>query len=77
MSKSKELQKKLDKIKELSKIIVLHQGKQLSRETKQELDNWRGRMEFRLGQLLDEMKNREADVKIECMSEVVKLLKNV
>lgn len=77
MSKSKELQKKLDKIKELSKIIVLHRGEQLSRETKQELDNWRGRMEFRLGQLLDEMKNREADVKIECMSEVVKLLKNV
>lgn len=77
MSKEKELNKKLKKIKELSNLIVLHQGEYLGVEKRQEIDNWQARMEFRLSELLDKFKQEEADIKIDCMSEVVKILNNV
>jgi hypothetical protein len=74
MTKEEKLQKKLDELKKLSNIIVLHKGQQLTPEKRQELDNWQYKMEFRLSELLDKFKNEEADIKIAVMEKIVKLL---
>ena len=71
----KELDKKLKEIKKLSDIISLGAGKILTRELKQEIENWEARLEFRLNELVMESKLREADIKIEVYKNVVELLK--
>ena len=77
MTKQKELDKKLEEIKKLSNIIVLHKGQALTALQKQEIDNWQGKLEFRLTELLEEMKIKEAETKLECMREVVRIIQNV
>lgn len=65
---------KKEKSKKLAKVISLHLGRFLTTEQKQEVENWQMKMEFRLSQLLEETQNREQDIKIEVMEEIIKLL---
>lgn len=68
------LEEKKEKSKKLATIIGVHLGQTISKEQIQEVENWKGRMEFRLSELLDRSQNEEQDIKIECMEEIIKIL---
>lgn len=69
-----ELKKKLQRLNELSTIIQIHRGQTLTREMKQEVENWEVKLQFRLNELVMKSKIEEADIKISIYEEVVKLL---
>ena len=74
MTPSDQLKAKLEKIAELGKIIALSSERVLPTETRQEIDNEQFRLEFALRKLVDEVKEREADLKIKSMEKIVLLL---
>lgn len=69
-----EITKKQEKLKGLVSIIEIACKKPLTPQQSQDISNWEGKMEFRLGELLNECKVRELDIKIEVYEEVVKVL---
>lgn len=81
-----ELQKKLQRIKELNDAIQFHKGQLLSREQKASIQEQQDRLEFRLkqkgeefqkdiGKITQEYALQEADLKIESFEKVVNVLK--
>ena len=71
----KELDEKLAEVKKLNDVIQLSTGKVLTKELKQEIENWAIKLEFRLNELVMESKLKESDIKIEVYKNVVELLK--
>ena len=65
----KEKQKELDGIVEA---IKLHSGQALTNEQNTNIENWQGRLEFRLNELVLESKIKEIDLKISVFKEVLK-----
>lgn len=68
------LQEKRQKIKTLAAIIGLQPPVLLT--TKERVDNEQFRLEFALKTLRDEFANREADLKIMAMEQVIQIIKN-
>jgi hypothetical protein len=73
---SKTLTKKLDRVRELAKIIDLSALRTLPRAVSSEIENEQFRLQFRLQTLVEEARETEADLKIESMEKVVSLLKS-
>lgn len=69
-----ELKKKLQRLDELAKVIELHIGQTLTREKKQEMENWKDKMEFRLNSLVLVAKIKEADIKIEIYEKITDII---
>lgn len=75
MTRDKELQQKQKRLKELSVLINMMSTKLVPKTVTSEVDNLKSRLEFRLVELVEEFKIKEADAKISIFEEVVKLLK--
>lgn len=69
---NKELKQKQKELDGLLKTIKLYAGQPLTREQKQEIENWEGKLEFRLNELVLQSKLKELDIKIEVYKEVIK-----
>lgn len=70
-----DLQTKQNRITELAKTIALYSDRVLSRAEKEQTENIQLRLEFRLGELVRETKEKEADLKIESMENILAVLK--
>jgi hypothetical protein len=66
---------KLARIMELGNVINLSADRLLPIEIRAAIDEEQDRLEFRLRQLVEESKDREADLKLKSMERVVELLR--
>lgn len=76
MTKISELQKKQNRLVELTKLIELHTGQPMTHEQKQSVENETFKQEFALKNLMDEFKEREVSVKITTLENILNILKN-
>lgn len=72
---SGRLLQKLARVQELANIINLSADRILPIEDREAIDNEQFRMEFALKNLVDEVREKEADIKIKHMENVVSILK--
>jgi hypothetical protein len=75
MTSAQRLLPKLEQISNLGKIISLSADRLLPAQVRQDVENEQFRLEFALRTLVEEVREREADLKIKHMSKVVELLK--
>lgn len=72
----KRIDDKLAKVRQLADVISMGANAFLSKETKMNIENEQFKMEFALKNLVDEAREKEADIKIKHMEQVVTYLKD-
>ncbi len=69
------IKKKQQRVNELAQLLDMASATVLAKEKRQEIDNWKAKMDFRFQELVEECKERELDIKIEVMGEILNIFK--